>query len=140
MTGLPTGPKEFLGRRGWSSPANRRSWLMTPVSQRPFWASREERPMAESNPTDPIDLAAVKRQKRLRARLHALLSEPETQLLMRADKVDSNELLNLLLRAANGLPATNGNNHKRGAHVRMRGLKLLQLLVEMKKRFQDTDG
>jgi hypothetical protein len=100
--------------------------------------------MKNSEPGTPIDLAAWRREKRLRPRLLALLAEPETQLLMRADNVDAEALLTLLMRTADGLatkvPQSSPCLHHRSQQCgRERALLLLKRLVDLRCRFENAD-
>ncbi|MFT3731762.1 MAG: hypothetical protein QM780_10145 [Hyphomicrobium sp.] len=100
--------------------------------------------MKTPEPYKPIDLAASRREKRLRTQLLALLFEPETQLLMRADNVDANELLKLLLRTADGLAVQKAPHPTRSypsqRHVKCCALSLLKILVDLKRRFDKSLG
>lgn len=78
-----------------------------------------------------------RRGRQLRKRLAALLAEPETLLLMRADNVDTNDLMALLVKTAEDL---NGSAHrKRRPHSKSTS-PLLSFLYALRQCLDKTDG
>lgn len=80
----------------------------------------------------------MRRERQLRKQLSALLAEPETQLIMRADHVNTDDLLGLLIKTAEELHSKAPTHSKRKSHLKSGSL--LSLFQALRRLLNETDS